>query len=266
MADSHSLQKSPGTQVIRLHSHRPSNGQGLAVIDAEPVPAKLSTETVLSLGVVQPVEELLDYIAQCSPEGLSRLNLKYAEDVAAVRGEIRTLLDRLADAVALQKFVRWQAAVRPRPPAKSIAERRAIPVPENITLLDPFFRRSWEAPAIVRTQNCWNRSKWRVYYRRFGCLVCGQTREPQLYLGCCKACHQVLGRRLHVVDSQLLPDLRESIPQGERWARYFDRHGCSRCAGRDNHGACGFCAVCYDEICERLRKIESDLRSGAAQG
>lgn len=62
-------------------------------------------------------------------------------------------------------------------------------------LFEPFFRERQTAYALKRLQNVSERRTWKIYYARFGCLICETTERIHGGCGMCSRCYcNTLGR------------------------------------------------------------------------
>ncbi len=70
-------------------------------------------------------------------------------------------------------------------------------------LFEPFLRDSPTAKAIRRLQSVDEHQKWRVYFARFGCVVCDTRRQPFASNGMCRTCSRRTYERLKAILSEL---------------------------------------------------------------
>jgi hypothetical protein len=162
-----------------------------------------SRETVRSLGATHPADGLIEYLRGASSNSLSSFSLKNAGEMAEVRRELRDVLERWLDGLAIQKFIRWQQG-QPRKVGGngSSATARSEPMPRDVTPLDPFFRSKSEALAILRERSPSQRKKWSELFKRHGCLVC-EARESYGASGCCCRCYVRIKARLGEIETDL---------------------------------------------------------------
>ncbi|MGA2630077.1 MAG: hypothetical protein ABSG54_07645 [Terriglobia bacterium] len=183
MTAKHSLQNLPPTQVL------------------EPKP-----EQIHSLGATHPTGDLLEYLAGASPTGLANFELKNCGQLNEIRRELRTVLERWLDGLALEKFIAWQQR-KPRPVngghvrAESVRE----PIPDDLDgSFEPFLRPRGQAAAIRREQTMSQRRIWGEHFRHFGCLAKGcESGESYGGSGVCLRCHTKIKARLAAIGQEL---------------------------------------------------------------
>jgi protein-arginine kinase activator protein McsA len=80
-------------------------------------------------------------------------------------------------------------------------------------LFEPHFRSKAESDAIRRCMTAQEKQKWTIYFDRWGCLACGQTRKRiHAGNGFCSKCHNNISGRLRTIVRNLSRD-RKSIPE-----------------------------------------------------
>src|SRR5260221_10072176 len=86
-----------------------------------------------------------------------------------------------------------------------------VPVRDAL-LFEPHFRPKREAYAIRRCMTAQGRRRWTIYFERFGCLACGDTRKRiHAGNGYCARCFTKIAARLRSIVRELSSG-RETIP------------------------------------------------------
>jgi len=252
MADSHSLQISPPAQEV----------------ESPPAEAK-----IISLGTRHNLSDFVAYLTTASLGRLEGFELNQCHEIAELRRQICESLERIADAVAIRRFLQMQAeATRQKNHETTAARDEFKPQgisPDDVTPFDPFFRSQDEAVAILAASGSARRHQWPDHFATYGCLRCGRPESEAPYGsgGFCRRCYTVLRGRLKRIDAALiLPRLGEKVPQGTRWELHFAKFGCHVCTVRENHSACGFCKRCGGLVIRRLEDIERKLKEDRAPG
>jgi hypothetical protein len=82
---------------------------------------------------------------------------------------------------------------------KAIARAEIVTDAKN-SILEPFFNSRQISSQMFREQDVVQQRKWRYYWEKWGCLICGQKDEGYGSVGMCTKCfHRVLGRMQQVL-------------------------------------------------------------------
>jgi hypothetical protein len=162
-----------------------------------------SLGTVNSQGEQHSLAGLLGYLEESSYDRLSSFDLRQAAVGADARRTIGDALEAWLDALALRRFTQWQMTLpRLRKVGGNGNHQPAAAVPEDYNTFDPFFRPAAERAAIQRIQTSRQRRRWPLYFRRWGCLVCGSTDDFGA-LGFCRRCYLRVDARLAKIEAEL---------------------------------------------------------------
>ena len=84
----------------------------------------------------------------------------------------------------------------PRKQRKHEVVKVCRPSPQELKLLEPWFRPRQKSFEIRRTQTMPELRKWRVYFDRWGCVTCGTNKRMHAGLGFCQTCYLRVSQRI----------------------------------------------------------------------
>lgn len=76
-------------------------------------------------------------------------------------------------------------------------------------IMEPFFRPKAASDEIKRRQTLPEQSKWKLYYEKFGCLICETRATPHESHGMCRNCYRRTHGRLKVLIGQAEDAIRK---------------------------------------------------------
>lgn len=70
-------------------------------------------------------------------------------------------------------------------------------------IFEPWFRTKREAYELRRLQTVPERTKWGLYYERFGCIHCHTKKRPHASTGFCAPCRAKIAHQLEAIIREL---------------------------------------------------------------